>query len=64
MAHVSRNVFKRVIAADPYLIDGDFPAYVGRGTLDEVFAQADVVSLHTPLNAETRGMIGPGALAR
>ena len=24
MAHVSRNVFRRVIAADPYLIDGDF----------------------------------------
>jgi D-3-phosphoglycerate dehydrogenase len=53
-------VFKRVIAADPYLIDGDFPAYVGRGTLDEVFAQADVVLAalrrSTP---RTRGMIGP-----
>jgi len=62
MAHVSRDVFKRVIAADPYLIDGDFPAYVARGSLDEVFAQADVVSLHTPLNAETRGMIGARVL--
>ena len=30
MAHVSRNVFKRVVAYDPYLIDGDFPAYVER----------------------------------
>ena len=25
MAHVSRNIFKHVIAYDPYLIDGDFP---------------------------------------
>ena len=25
MAHISRNVFKRVVAFDPYLIDGDFP---------------------------------------
>ena len=25
MAHVSRNVFRRVIACDPYIIDGDFP---------------------------------------
>ncbi len=25
MAHISRNTFKRVIACDPYLIDGDFP---------------------------------------
>ena len=30
MAHVSRNVFGRVVAYDPYLIDGDFPAYVER----------------------------------
>ncbi len=30
MAHVSRNVFRRVVACDPYLIDGDFPAYVER----------------------------------
>ncbi len=58
MAHISRNVFARVVAADPYLIDGDFPAYVGRRTLEELFAESDVVSLHTPLNAETRGMIG------
>lgn len=58
MAHVSRNVFKRVVAYDPYLIDGDFPAYVERAsTLTELAAVADVVSLHTPLTAETRGMI-------
>ena len=58
MAHVSRNVFKSVIAYDPYIIDGDFPAFVERaGTLSELARDADVVSLHTPLNAETRGMI-------
>ncbi len=63
MAHLSRNVFKSVVACDPYIIDGDFPAYVERGTLAEVFARSDVVSLHVPLNAETRGMIGAGVLA-
>src|SRR5450631_2223187 len=57
MAHISRNVFKRVIACDPYLIDGDYPAYVERADLAGLFAQSDVVSLHTPLNDETRGMI-------
>jgi len=57
MAHVSRNVFRRVIACDPYIIDGDFPAFVERGSLTDVFAQSDVVSLHVPLTAETRGMI-------
>ena len=34
MAHISRNVFRRVIACDPYIIDGDFPAYVERGEPD------------------------------
>ena len=58
MAHVSRNVFKRVVAHDPYLIDGDFPAYVERvASLTDLARQADVVTLHTPLNAETRGMV-------
>ncbi|MEO8303612.1 MAG: C-terminal binding protein [Betaproteobacteria bacterium] len=57
MAHVSRNVFKRVMACDPYIIDGDFPAYVERRSLEALFAQSDVVSLHVPLNATTRGMI-------
>jgi D-3-phosphoglycerate dehydrogenase len=57
MAHVGRNVFKRVIACDPYIIDGDFPAYVERRDLAGVFGESDVVSLHVPLTAETRGMI-------
>jgi phosphoglycerate dehydrogenase-like enzyme len=58
MAHLSRNVFKRVVAYDPLLIDGDFPAYVERAhSLGDLAAAADVVSLHTPLDATTRGMI-------
>jgi D-3-phosphoglycerate dehydrogenase len=62
MAHISRNVFRRVIACDPYIIDGDFPAFVERGSLTDVFAQSDVVSLHVPLNDETRGMIDAAVL--
>jgi phosphoglycerate dehydrogenase-like enzyme len=58
MAHVARDVVKRVVAYDPLLIDGDFPAYVERAaSLAELAAQADIVSLHTPLDATTRGMI-------
>jgi D-3-phosphoglycerate dehydrogenase len=58
MAHVSRNAVKRVVAYDPYLIDGDFPAYVERvRSLEALAGQADIVSLHTPLDASTRGMI-------
>jgi D-3-phosphoglycerate dehydrogenase len=68
MAHISRNVFKRVVAYDPHIIDGDFPAYVERAaTLEALAREADVVSLHTPLNRETRGLIDAkffGALKR
>jgi len=58
MAHVSRNVFKRIIAYDPYLIDGDFPPYVERKkTLADLASQSDIVSMHTPLTDETRGLV-------
>ena len=58
MAHLSRNVFRRVVAFDPYLIDGDFPPYVERvRSLVELALASDVVSLHTPLDDGTRGMI-------
>jgi phosphoglycerate dehydrogenase-like enzyme len=57
MAHISSNVFGRVIACDPYVGDGDFfPDRVARVDQEGLFREADVVSLHVPLNDETRGM--------
>ena len=56
-AHIARNTFKRVIAHDPHLIDGDFPAYVERVSLEELFSQADAISIHWLLNDETRGLV-------
>jgi D-3-phosphoglycerate dehydrogenase len=63
-AHLARNCFARVIACDPYIIDGDFPAYVQRVGLDALFEQADIVTLHVPLNDETRGMVNGPLLGR
>ena len=63
-AHVARDCFARVIAHDPYLIDGDFPAYVERVDLEALFERADIVSVHTPLNTETRGMVNGRLLQR
>ncbi|CAN7461167.1 C-terminal binding protein [Caballeronia sp. 15711] len=62
MAYIARNSFARVIAFDPYLIDGDFPAYVERVDLATLFRQADAVSVHVPLNGETTGLVNAALL--
>lgn len=62
MAHIGRNCFRRVIACDPYIIDGDFPAFVERASLEELFRTSDAISIHVPLTEETRGMVHAGVL--
>ena len=57
VSYISRNVFGPVLACDPYLIDGDFPAYVERVSKEELFRRSDIVSLHVPLSDETRGIV-------
>jgi len=54
----------RVLYYDPYVsvappgLDAE-----RRDTLDQLLADSDIVSLHVPLTAETRGMIGAAQLA-
>ena len=63
-ATLAHECFARVIACDPYLSEADFPSYVHRVGLAELFEQADAISLHVPLNSETRGMVNTELLAR
>jgi (S)-sulfolactate dehydrogenase len=60
-----RSLGMQVMACDP-LLRADDPAWrmAGRGTLDEVLARSDIVSLHVPLTADTRHMIDGSRLAR
>ncbi len=53
----------RAIAFDPFLPESD-PAWqhARSVSLDSVFAEADVVSLHVPLTEETRNLIDDAAL--
>jgi len=42
----------------------DLPSGIRWGSLDEVFAMADVVSLHCPLRASTRGLINSARITQ
>lgn len=54
----------RVIACDPYLRPGLEKVYgVPLVDLDTLLRESDVVSVHTPLNEETRGLLGSRALS-
>src|SRR2546428_2200855 len=55
----------RVIAYDPYIAQ-TVGEKVGADmmSLDELFGQADVITVHTPLSDETRGMIGANEIAK
>lgn len=50
----------KVIAFDPYLQDSDFAerGATRAATLSEMIQAADIITLHVPLTAETRMMIG------
>jgi phosphoglycerate dehydrogenase-like enzyme len=56
----------KVVFYDPYLPNGAELAagYERVRSLDELMARADILSVHTPLNDETRNLIGSGLLAK
>ena len=55
----------RVVAYDPFITaEAAKRAGVELVSLDELYARADFISVHTPLNAETRGLVGPEAFGK
>lgn len=47
-----------IMGHDPYLPERDFPDCVREMQLDNLLATSDVVTLHLPLTAETRNLLG------
>nr|WP_326185290.1 hydroxyacid dehydrogenase [uncultured Oscillibacter sp.] len=60
VGRLCRALGMRLLAYDPYCPDGDMEA--GGATrcqaLSELLAASDIVTIHTPLNGETRGLLG------
>src|SRR5213592_149751 len=55
----------RVVAYDPYIPPTVFEkAGAERVSLDDLLARADVITVHTPLSDETRGMLGTAEIAK
>ena len=53
----------RIVYFDPFVRAGQFDAPGDKRKLAELLAEADFVSLHPPLNADTRGMMNDDAFA-
>ncbi|MBE6754778.1 MAG: 3-phosphoglycerate dehydrogenase [Ruminococcaceae bacterium] len=68
VANTAYNLGMDVLGYDPYLsIDAAWSLSRGThhaATLDEIYTQCDYITLHVPLNDETRGMIDSAAIAK
>jgi D-3-phosphoglycerate dehydrogenase len=72
MGRIGRTVAARarafgmkIVAFDPFIAPEQArDAEIELTPLDELFATADFITIHTPLTAETRGIIGSEAFAR
>ncbi|MDB5829682.1 MAG: D-3-phosphoglycerate dehydrogenase [Variovorax sp.] len=63
VVRIAMAIGMKVVAYDPYVSASILPAGVTPVGLQTLLSECDVVSLHCPLNDETRGMLGPEELA-
>ena len=65
VAQIGRNAFKmRMLACDPYIIPERAEQFGGKLVdIETLLTESDVVTLHTPLNEETRHLIGERELS-
>jgi D-3-phosphoglycerate dehydrogenase / 2-oxoglutarate reductase len=63
VAQVLGPFFGEVLGADPYLREDRWPAGVHRRTVDELFEEAHVLTLHLPLTEDTHHLVDAGRLA-
>lgn len=64
VADVALALGMKVLVSDPYAAPGSLPAGVRMVDLEDVIAEANVVSLHCPLSSDTRNLLDAERLAR
>jgi phosphoglycerate dehydrogenase-like enzyme len=62
MARYAQAFGMHVVGFDPHR--SELPAGVTRVSLEELMETSDIVSVHVPLNADTRGLVSAGLFAR
>lgn len=63
LARKAASLGMRIVACDPYMPPAAIPGYVSILKLDELLSRADVVSIHCPLNPETRNLLSAERVA-
>ena len=65
VAGIARGFGMNILAFDPFVSKEQAKDLgIEVGTLDDVFAKADFITIHTPVTDETRGIIGADAFAK
>lgn len=65
LSKLAQGIGMSVVAFDPYLSEERAQKMgVSMVELDELFKRADIISVHTPLTPETKGMINAQAIAK
>ncbi len=65
VARMARGIGMNIMAYDPFLNEEKAKALgVKAVSLEELIKNADVITIHTPLTEETRGMINAGTIAK
>lgn len=64
VARLARAFAMEVFAYDPYIAEEAFVNATRVGSLEELLATTDILTLHVPLSPETRAMIGASEIAK